>query len=562
MASTPVRIGAVVSSAVVTTTAVITVGVGGVPSGATIYIGGFWGHASVNPVVPTDTKGNTYVQRAGPVGAGDDGWAWTADNITALVSGDTITVTSPAGNTETMVAAYYITGEATSAFDVAKPSNGTGTAATSGDLTTAGPGIVIGQIGWQSGGSTSVALSNGWTQLDSTSPASGDGAQWGYHIYGSAQTTGDALAATLGGTTPAWVAIAISLKDAAGAAAGPQTASPPRVFVPRRNPSGMRRQLPFMSGQRLAFPQLPPGATLPLTAAITASAAVASTNTESAAVTAALAPSVAVTGTSTEAKALTAALTASAAVAGTSTEAVALSAALSASAAVTGTATSGSLVAITAALTASASVSGTNTEATALTGPLSGAAVVAGATNQEAVALSAPLTGSAAIAGTNKEAVALSAAITSSAVVAGTITSAGSGALSATITASAVVAGVNVETAPLTAAAAATSVVAGSQTFTKSLSAALAGTVSIASTNRQAVALAAAFTSSAAIAAIATLSGGGSPVGEPVLASVQAGRALASAAGRSGVTAAGRSQSSVGSGGAQSSGNSGDADAT
>lgn len=258
----------------------------------------------------------------------------------------------------------------------------------------------------------------------------------------------------LSGTSD-WVAILVAFKLAAASASVPL--SSPLVFVPRITIPRYRRQLPLMSPQRLAYPAVALGSSFALTAAITASAAIAGTNTEAEANAAALTASAAVAGTNTEAVAVTAPLTASAAVAGTNVETVAL----------------------TGALTASAAVIATNTEAVAVTGAISSSATVAG-TDTKAVATTAAIAPSAAVAGTNVEAVALSAAITASAAVTGTATSQGAGALTASITASAAVAATDTKAIALSAPLTSSLVISGVNVEIVALNSAIAPSAAVA----------------------------------------------------------------------------------
>lgn len=220
----------------------------------------------------------------------------------------------------------------------------------------------------------------------------------------------------------------------------------------------------------------------------------------------------------------------------------ALTAALSASAAVA--ATNKEAAALTDALFASAAVAGTNKETVALTAALSAAAVVAG-TNTEAVALSSALAASAVVASTNKETVALTAALSASAVVAGTATSSGAGAINAALTASAAVAGVNTETVALTASLSASAAVAGTLTVVGAtqVTAALTASAALASINTEAVALSASFAVVAVVAGAIVALGvpGQGTVGEPTYATAK-GRAQVAIFGKTGASSGGTSK--------------------
>lgn len=231
----PTRIGAVVNTAASGATNTITVGAAGVPAGDSIVVAAFFSNGSGTPAVPTDSAGNTYVLRRGPqldgVGGTDNGYIWVASNVLALVNGNTIVVTSPGSPSEAMIAAYDMPNALTVSFDTGNSGgNAASTAATSGDITTAqAQETLIGIIAWQSGPTTQPTLANGYTVLDYVTPASGDGAIWGYIVLSSVQSSGDAIASTLS-ISCAWASLMVAVKNSGGAA-------------PAVNP--VRKQMPY-----------------------------------------------------------------------------------------------------------------------------------------------------------------------------------------------------------------------------------------------------------------------------------------------------------------------------
>lgn len=224
----PSLIGAVISlPTTVPATSNITVGAGGVPAGATIVVMVNEGHATTAGSV-TDAKSNNYVNKISFQGGTSDIINhFLADNVAALVSGDTIVIHWPlAQSAEGFAAAYYITGLATSSFDVAK-SNGSvlATAANTGDFTTTNANdIAIGMVCGQSAPTIPPwTLNNGYTALDNANAGGGDGVQWGYQIYSSTQSSGDAYGTTFSANSQ-FIAGVMALKAAAAGAALTQIA--------------------------------------------------------------------------------------------------------------------------------------------------------------------------------------------------------------------------------------------------------------------------------------------------------------------------------------------------
>lgn len=226
--ATVTRIGSVVSTASVGSTSTITVGASGVPAGDAIVIPAFFSNRSGTPAAPTDSAGNTYLLKEGPQldGATDNGYVWVCANCKALASGNTITVTTPgsgSGTPEGMVAAYdvHINGASGTAFDVGASGGAMGNgSATTGDFTTTqATEVLLGIVGFQSSSTTQPPLINGYDALDYASPASGDGAIWGYRMTGGTTAAADAFGATLTSSSSAsWAALAVTIYGVSGPA--------------------------------------------------------------------------------------------------------------------------------------------------------------------------------------------------------------------------------------------------------------------------------------------------------------------------------------------------------
>ncbi len=275
----------------------------------------------------------------------------------------------------------------------------------------------------------------------------------------------------------------------------------------------------------LALAASGPSSAVALTAAISSSLAIATTNTEAVALTAALAPTLAITTANTEAVALTGALSPTLIVTDTNTESVALTAAIAPSLVVTAADTEA--VALTAALAPDLIITASNdTEAVALTASIAPALVITD-TNTENVALTASvapvltitanvgtllqltaaIAPSLAISTSNTEAVALTAALAPALVITDTNTEAV--AITASIAPNLTITAANKEAVALTAAITPSLAIAASNAETVQLTASIAPSLTVATSNTEAVAITAAL---APFLSITASNGGTTPV--------------------------------------------------
>jgi hypothetical protein len=140
-------------------TAAITVPAGGVPAGATIFVGATSNFTSTTGVTCADTAGNTYVIDLSRTNDNTCAtYLFRSSTGLALNSGDTITVTfntAGGGTHGKLTEAIYVQNLASSPLDKTASSNGSSTSPNSGNTatTTAGAELIIGVAGWGSGAS-------------------------------------------------------------------------------------------------------------------------------------------------------------------------------------------------------------------------------------------------------------------------------------------------------------------------------------------------------------------------------------------------------------------------
>lgn len=155
-------------------TTVVTVGVGGVPAGANIYVG----KVEVNSGGPgfftgscSDSKGNSYANKISvqDISQWSEGATFQARNVTALVNGDTITYSKGNPASYTAMSAFYVTGMVTASdpYDSATAATGTnqGGATVSGTPSVAGELFIAVTGFWDDANSSagySLDTSNGW----------------------------------------------------------------------------------------------------------------------------------------------------------------------------------------------------------------------------------------------------------------------------------------------------------------------------------------------------------------------------------------------------------------
>ena len=155
------------------TSIAITVPVGGVPAGATIWV--LWqGGEAGSSFGCTDTAGNTYTadlsDAAHAVGNAETHF-FRASNVSALVSTNTIIVSWTTNVASKSIIAAYATGVAATTPGTGTPviAEGTSTAPDSGNTTTTdAAAILIGLVGWQDAGVTTLTEDSDFTAIGTT----------------------------------------------------------------------------------------------------------------------------------------------------------------------------------------------------------------------------------------------------------------------------------------------------------------------------------------------------------------------------------------------------------
>lgn len=218
---TPVLIESTGTNASVTSLS-CTVPGGGVPAGATIFIA-FAQAEAASAHSATDTAGNTYaldVNDASQVAADLELHLWRSSTGGALTSGNTITVSWTSSVANIRIVCFYVTGLQTSPapLDQSTTAEGTGTAVSTGNITTTTADQIIIGVAASSSAATVTTEDAEYTNIGAQTASRGISVA--YRIVSATETNDYA---------PTWVAsenwTALIGSFKAAAAAGGATAS-------------------------------------------------------------------------------------------------------------------------------------------------------------------------------------------------------------------------------------------------------------------------------------------------------------------------------------------------
>ena len=206
------------NSATTDTSLSVTVGAGGVAAGNTIIVSFAINTTSASAVTVADTKGNNYTQDANILNSAGSirTMVFSAPVTTALVSGNTITVTYPSATTKA-VSIYYVSGLVSSApADKSVAATGNSTTPSSGSTATLSQAneLCWGAIGGAYHATTTFTVGSGYTALTSSlgdggSSSSSATIQPEYQIVSA--TTATSAGATLSATRE-WAAAIVTYK--------------------------------------------------------------------------------------------------------------------------------------------------------------------------------------------------------------------------------------------------------------------------------------------------------------------------------------------------------------
>lgn len=198
------------------TSIAVTVGAAGVPAGVVIFALAFF---QLGNLSASDSASNTYtlLDNLNPNSSSLNGRVntWHADNVSALVQNNTITVSSTGSSGHANLSVCYITGAATaSPVDTAVSASAMGSSTT--PSVTGGTASVAGElnIGIVGGNATvTITQASGWTTPPNT--ASQTSAFIGGGNQVNSGTAGLTFNPTLSGSSP-WAAAIYGFKPAAG----------------------------------------------------------------------------------------------------------------------------------------------------------------------------------------------------------------------------------------------------------------------------------------------------------------------------------------------------------
>lgn len=142
----------------------VTVPAAGVAAGNTLILSVVVRGNTTGAASATDTKGNTYTLDATSVRSGQgQTYVLSARVATALVSGDTITVSHPNSNAEGAVVSEFSGIAAVSRVDVTATTNGNSNSPSATVATSGGPRLIVGAVG--SHNNRTYTEASGWTTL-------------------------------------------------------------------------------------------------------------------------------------------------------------------------------------------------------------------------------------------------------------------------------------------------------------------------------------------------------------------------------------------------------------